>query len=94
MAHQLLDRHQVRSIVQEVAGKGPPEVVPGDRLDVRLLRPLGESVIDVWKQLVGTLDRFTGESTEELFGDFPVKKYPELAAWWDYITARYSWVKT
>jgi hypothetical protein len=56
------------------------------------LRSLGESAIDVWKRLVKTRDRFISISTEDLFGAFPVRRFPELRSWWDYIAARYPWV--
>ena len=58
------------------------------------LRPLGGSATDVWEKLVKTPDRFTSVSTEGLFGSFPIEGFPELAAWWEYITARCSWVET
>jgi len=57
------------------------------------LRPLGQSVTEIWKRLVIRPDRFTSMSTEEMFAKFPIQRFPELAAWWEYITTRYSWVQ-
>jgi len=55
------------------------------------LQPLGASVIDVWKRLVKTPDRFGSISTEKMFGQFPAVQFPELAGWWQYLQQRYSW---
>ncbi|MCC7354591.1 MAG: hypothetical protein IT330_12660 [Anaerolineae bacterium] len=54
---------------------------------------LGESVMDIWKNLVRIPDRFRSISTEELFGSLPVMNFPELAAWWEYVTTRHTWVR-
>jgi len=56
------------------------------------LRSLGETVIDVWKQLVRTSDRFASVSTERLFGRFPVERFSDLGVWWEYLTQRYAWL--
>jgi hypothetical protein len=56
------------------------------------LAHLGPTVIDVWKRLVKEPSRFASVSTEKLFGCFPIQQVPELAAWWQYIAARYPWV--
>jgi hypothetical protein len=56
------------------------------------LAHLGPTVIDVWRRLVKEPNGFASVSTETLFGCFPVQKFPETAAWWQYITARYPWV--
>lgn len=56
------------------------------------LRPLGNSVIGVWKKLQRYPQRFYSVSTEALFNRFPVDRFRELMDWWAYITARYAWV--
>lgn len=55
------------------------------------LRPMGDSVIDIWKELVVQPNRFQSISVEELFGKFPIGEHPVMSAWWDYITDRYPW---
>ena len=57
------------------------------------LRPLGDTAIDVWKRLIRTPDRFISISTEDLFGRFPIQEFPELLPWWEYVAARYTWIK-
>lgn len=57
------------------------------------LAPLGETVTDVWKKLVQPSDRFISVSTEQLFGGLSVEQLPEMRAWLEYISARYSWVQ-
>ena len=57
-----------------------------------VLRTLGKTAIDVWRQIVRLPDRFVAVPTEDLFGAFPLRKYKNLESWWTYITARYSWI--
>jgi hypothetical protein len=56
------------------------------------LEPIGATVTGVWQRLVKQPDRFTGVSTERLYRAFPAERFPALAPWWEYITARYPWV--
>ena len=55
------------------------------------LRPLGETVIDVWNTLVRKSNRFHSTSADNFFGLFPISRYPEMEDWFRYITSRYSW---
>ena len=57
------------------------------------LRPLGNSSIEVWKELVRSPDGFLSVSTEALFGDFPFDTHPELASWCQHISERYPWLQ-
>jgi hypothetical protein len=57
------------------------------------LRPLGESVINVWKKLVKNPGRFVSISTEELFGRLADNLPSELTHWWQYVRERYPWVQ-
>ncbi|RPJ87629.1 MAG: hypothetical protein EHM18_00140 [Acidobacteria bacterium] len=57
------------------------------------LRELGKTATDVWKRLVGGCGRFMSVSTEELFGGLSSDRLPEMAAWLEYIAARYPWVR-
>jgi hypothetical protein len=56
------------------------------------LSTIGDSVIDIWKKLQRPPHRFDSASTEDLFNGFPIRQFPKLADWWEYITTRYSWV--
>lgn len=56
------------------------------------LRPLGETVSRVWKKLVVPQDRFASHSIEDVFGSFPIEKFPELRGWWNYMHERYVWL--
>ncbi|MFQ5884662.1 MAG: hypothetical protein ACE5IO_06140 [Thermoplasmata archaeon] len=55
------------------------------------LADLGETVIQIWKDLQRVPNRFHSISTEEMFSRFPIQDFPALDPWWDYITSRYSW---
>ncbi|GAP13076.1 hypothetical protein LARV_00818 [Longilinea arvoryzae] len=57
------------------------------------LRSLGESATGVWQRLVKDAGRFIPAFSEELFGRFDVRPFPELRSWWEYITGRYVWVR-
>jgi len=35
---------------------------------------------------------FTAESTEMLFGWFPLAQFPQMAEWWAHVRQRYPWV--
>lgn len=65
-----------------------------ERVTSPALRSIGTSAIDVWKRLLRNPDRFKSVSVEGLFGGFPISRFPELAAWWEYITDRYSWIQS
>jgi hypothetical protein len=53
---------------------------------------LGDSAIDVWKNVVKNKEGFISASTEKLFGNLSIKQYPEIKDWIEYISARYPWV--
>ena len=53
----------------------------------------GKTVTDMWKKLVRQSDRFISISTEQLFGGWSPEEFPEMRAWWKYITTRYAWIQ-
>ena len=57
------------------------------------LRPLGESATEVWNRLLLHPNRFASVSTEEMFTELNMERFPELVEWWKYITARYPWLR-
>jgi len=92
LAHELERAHELIADTVSVL-----HIAPAHNSDFRYvtspaLRSLGESVIDVWKKLVRTSDRFASISTEQLFGDLPIERVG-LTTWWGYISARYAWLK-
>lgn len=56
------------------------------------LKPVGNSVTEVWKKLQRRPDRFASISTEALFNPYAASRSREMDAWWEYITTRYAWV--
>ena len=92
LAHEMERARELGAQVVSVLHIAPAHNGDYPKVTSPPLRELGDTVIGVWKQLVGSADRFTSISTEELFGRFPVERFPELADWWAYITARYPWV--
>ena len=56
------------------------------------LHAIDMSATKVWSKLVKNSDRFIGEFTENVFGNFQVERFPELNEWWRYIVTRYNWV--
>jgi hypothetical protein len=72
-------------------------IVPRHNLDFRrvtspTLHTLGGSPTEVWQKLVKDPGKFISVYAEDLFGKFDVRSFPELRAWWNYITRRYAWV--
>lgn len=94
LAHEMEKAQELGAHVVSVLHIAPAHNADFRKVTSPALRSLGRSATDVWKRLVKTPDRFTSVSTEELFGSFPIEKFPEVVVWWEYITARYSWVKT
>ena len=95
LAHEMEKAHELGAKVVSLL-----HIAPAHNEDFRRITSpglkclhLGESATDVWKKLVLSPDRFTSVSTENLFGQFPVEKFPELATWGKYIAARYPWVR-
>ena len=56
------------------------------------LHAVESSATRIWRKLVKNSDRFIGEYTENIFGNFRVEQFPELYEWWRYIGMRYDWV--
>jgi hypothetical protein len=54
------------------------------------LEPLGDTPSTIWRRLVRPSDRFTGISTEELFGRLSNQDIPAMADWLNYLHARFS----
>ena len=72
-------------------------IAPAHNLDFKRitspkLKPLGQSVTEVWSEIVKKPNRFISVSTEKLFGKFDTSDYPELKEWRKYITERYAWL--
>ena len=56
------------------------------------LQAIGSSATRAWSHLVKNPDRFIGEYTENIFGNFQVERFPELHDWWQYLIQRYNWI--
>ncbi|MCB0195748.1 MAG: hypothetical protein KDJ65_27610 [Anaerolineae bacterium] len=52
----------------------------------------GKTATEKWKELVRYKDRFASVNTENLFGRFPVERYPDMQEWWEYLRQRYSFL--
>jgi len=92
LAHEMERAQELGAHVVSVLHIAPAHNVDLPRVTSPLLKDLGDTMIAVWKRLVRRPDRFSSTSTEELFGRFPIKRFPQLAIWWEYVTARYSWL--
>jgi hypothetical protein len=92
LAHEMEKAHELGADVVSLLHIAPAHNNDFRRVTSPALRCLGDSAIDVWKQLVKTPDRFASAATEELFGRLPVDRLPELANWWEYVSQRYPWL--
>jgi hypothetical protein len=93
LAHEMEKAQELGADVVSVLHIAPARNVDFRNVTSPALSSLAESAVDVWKRFVRTPDRFVSLSTEELFGHLPVDRLPELAAWWQYISQRYSWLR-
>jgi hypothetical protein len=72
-------------------------IAPGHNTDFRkitapALKEAGKTATGKWQELVRYQDRFASVNSEELFGRFPVERFPALQEWWQYVTRRYAWL--
>jgi len=93
LAHEMEKAHELGAELVSLLHIAPEHNRDFQRVTSPALSEIGESVIEIWKKLQRYPGRFTSASTEEMFSGFPVEKFPELAAWWEYIKARYSWLQ-
>jgi hypothetical protein len=93
LAHEMERAGELGTKVVSLLHIAPAHNTGFQRVTSPALRAIGDSVMDVWKRLVRRPNRFMSISTEDLYGRFPVEKFPRLAAWWEYTTERYSWVQ-
>ncbi len=93
LANEMEKAHELGADIVSVLHFSPSRNTDFKSITSPELQPLGNSAIDVWRRLVRKQGRFLGVSTEEIFGQFDANKYPEIKSWYEYITARYSWVK-
>lgn len=91
LAHEMERAQELGADVVSVLHLAPAHNEDFLRVTSPALCSLGATVIDVWKRLVQTAHRFSSVSVEELFGGLPIERFPELKAWWEYLTQRYSW---
>lgn len=92
LAHEMEKAHEIGAHRVSLLHIAPAHNMDFRRVTSPSLQPLGETVIDVWRCLVREPSRFDSVSVEQLYGRFPVRQFPELRAWWEYITSRYPWV--
>lgn len=92
LAHEMEKAHELGADIVSVL-----HIAPAHNTDFRAitspdLRHLGESATGVWKKLVKPNDRFVSISTEQVFGELPVERLPEIKSWAEYVGTRYSWI--
>ena len=92
LAHEMERAHELGADIVSVLHITPAHNSNFQKITSPELRSLGNSATDVWTKLISTPDRFISISTEQLFGHFAIDQYPDLQSWYDYITARYSWL--
>jgi hypothetical protein len=92
LAHEMERARELEADRVSLLHIAPAHNVDFQKVTSPALRPLGNTVIAVWKRLVKESDRFASVSSESLFGDFATDSYPELAAWQKYIHERYIWL--
>ncbi len=92
LAHEMERAQELGADIVCILHIAPDHNADFSRVTSPYLAPLGVTVTDVWKKLVQPEDRFISISTEQLFGNRLIGQLPEMREWWEYISARYSWV--
>ncbi len=93
LAHEMEKAHELGADVVSVLHIAPAHNPDFRKVTSPALQPLGDAVMDIWKKLVRPPDRFASICTEQLFNAAAIERLPEMARWWEYISARYGWLK-
>ncbi len=93
LAHEMERVQELGAEIVSLLHIAPAHNTDFQRVTSPALRTLGDSVIEVWKKLQRNPDRFTSISTEDMFNRFAAEMSLDMAAWWEYITTRYSWLQ-
>mgnify|MGYP000892619344 CR=1 FL=1 len=89
LANEMEKARELDADVVSVLHISPSANKPLQKVTSPGLGKLGNEVTYVWSKLVNRPGRFTSISTEYLFGNFPVSRFPELESWWEYVAERY-----
>ena len=92
LAHEMEKAHELEAEVVSLLHISPAHNKDFLRVTSPGLKTISSSATKAWARLVKNSDRFIGESTENIFGNFKVEQFPELYNWWQYIVERYDWV--
>ncbi len=92
LAHEMERFRELNAEVVSLLHIAPAMNKEFQRVTSPPLAELGETVIQIWKDLQRVPNRFHSISTEEMFSRLPIQDYPALDSWWEYITSRYSWI--
>ncbi len=92
LAHEMEKAHELGADTVSLLHISPAHNKDFVRVTSPDLRALDISATKVWGKLVKNSDRFIGEYTENIFGNFQVERFPDLYEWWRYIVMRYNWV--
>jgi hypothetical protein len=94
LAHEMEIAQELGASVVRLLHIAPATNRDFQRITSPALKDLGSTAVEVWKRVVRPADRFQSISTESLFGRFPVRAYPGLQPWWDYLHERYAWLNS
>jgi hypothetical protein len=92
LAHEMEKAHELGADRVSLLHIAPAQNLEFKRVTSPTLKPLGASATEVWQKLVKIPGKFISVSTESLFGEFDVQRFPKLKEWREYITSRYSWL--
>ena len=92
LAHEMERAKELGADIVSLLHIAPKHNKEFQRVTSPELSTIGDSVIDIWKKLQRPPHRFDSVTTEDLFSGFAIRQFPEMAGWWEFITARYSWI--
>jgi len=92
LAHEMEKAHELEADKVSLLHISPAHNKDFMRVTSPDLQAVDISATKVWHKLVKNSDRFIGEYTENIFGNFQIERFPELNAWWRFTVMRYNWV--
>ena len=92
LAYEMEKAHEMGADIVSVLHIAPAHNHDFQKITSPELKKLGESAVDVWKELVKSDKRFISVSIESLFGNLSEEQFPEIKTWVDYIHDRYRWL--
>jgi len=92
LAHEMEKAHEMGADVVSVLHIAPAANTDFHKVTSPGLVELGDTAVNVWKNLLATEHRFVSVNTEDLFADLNGDALPRISSWIVYVHTRYEWL--